>query len=85
MVLLVDAPVGRGGALLLEFLAHRAVELFLKDGLDLDGLKLGLEVVHVVGGRVAAATSIGHVRPDVFELFARCALHAVSMLFTCSN
>jgi hypothetical protein len=85
MILLVDAPVGRGGALLLELFAHGAVELFLKDRLDLDSLELGLEVIHVVGGRVAATASIGHVGPDVFELFAGCALYRISISFTCSN
>jgi hypothetical protein len=82
MVLLVGAPVGRGSALLLELLAHGAVEFFLKDGFNLDGLELGLEVLHVVGGRVAAAASIGHVGSDVFKLFARCTLHTFSRSFT---
>jgi hypothetical protein len=75
MFLLVDALVGGGGALLLELLAHGAVELLFEDGFDLDSLELGLEVLHDVGGRVGTTTGVGHVGPNVFELFARRALH----------
>lgn len=72
MFLLVDTLVGGGGALLLELFAHGAMKLFFKDGLGLNGLELGLEVLHVVGGRVASTSGVGHVWPDIFELIARC-------------
>jgi hypothetical protein len=44
------------------------VNFFFKDGLGFNCLELGLEVLHVVGGRVASTTGIGHVRPDIFDL-----------------
>lgn len=72
MILLVDALLSGGGALLLEVLAHGTVEFFFKDGLSLNGFELGLEVFHVMGRRVAATTSIRHVGSNVFEFFARC-------------
>jgi len=68
MVLLSDAVLSRCGALLLKLLAHGAVDLFFKDGIRLDRLELGLEVLHVVRRRVASAAGIGHVGPNVFNL-----------------
>jgi hypothetical protein len=73
VLLLVDALVGGGGALLLELLAHGAMDLFFEDGLGLDRLELGLEVLHDEGGRVAATAGVRHVRVDVFDLVAGCA------------
>lgn len=46
------------------------MNLLFKDGLGLNGLELGFEVLHVVGGRVASTTGVGHVGPDVFDLIA---------------
>ena len=66
--LLSDTVLRRGGALFLEFFAKRAVNLFFEDGLGLDGLELGLEVLHVVRGRIASTAGVGHIRPDVFDL-----------------
>jgi hypothetical protein len=70
VVLLVDAPVGGGGALLLKLLALGTMDFLLEDWLDLDGLKLGLEVLHVVGRRVTAAAGVRHVWLDVHEFVA---------------
>jgi hypothetical protein len=70
MFLFVDAPVRRGGALLLKLLAHGAVELLFEDGLGIDDLELGLEVVQVVGRGVAATAGVGHVWSDVFDFVA---------------
>lgn len=47
-ILLFDALIGGGGALLLELVANGAMKLFFEDGLGLDGFELGLEVLHVV-------------------------------------
>ena len=68
MFLLSDAVLRRSGALLLQFFAERAVNSFFEDGLGFNCLELGLEVLHVVGGRVASTTGIGHVWPDIFDL-----------------
>jgi hypothetical protein len=73
VLLFVDALVGGRGALLLELLAHGSVDLFLEDGFGLNGLKLGLEVLHIEGGRVAATAGIRHVWVDVFDFIAGCA------------
>jgi hypothetical protein len=73
VLLLVDALVGRGGALFLELLAHGAVDLFLEDGLRLNRLELGLQVLHIESGRVAATAGIRHVWVDVFDFVAGCA------------
>jgi hypothetical protein len=71
MVLLVDALVGAGGgALLLELLANGAVQLLFEDGLGLDGLELGLEVLELVGRGVAAAAGVVHVVGHVFDFVA---------------
>ena len=71
MVLLVDALVGAGGgALLLELLANGAVELLFEDGLGLDGLELGLEVLELVGGGVAATARVVHIVWRVFDFIA---------------
>jgi hypothetical protein len=70
MLLLVDALVGRCGALFLKLLAHGAVELLFEDGLRLDGLEFGLEVLHVVCRRVAATAGVCHVWFDVFDFVA---------------
>jgi hypothetical protein len=57
--------------LLLELLADGlAVELLFEDGLWVDGFELCLEVLHVVGGGVAATAGVGHVGLDVLELVA---------------
>jgi hypothetical protein len=71
MFLFVDALVGRSGALLLKLLTHRAVELLFEDRLGIDGLELGLEVLHVVCRRVAATAGVGHVWSDVFDFVSR--------------
>jgi len=78
MVFLVSAPIGRGGALLLKLLTHGAMELFLEDGLDFDGLKLCLEVLQIVGRRVAAAAGVGHVWLDVHKFVTGSAPIALS-------
>lgn len=71
VVLLIDALVGAGGgALLLELLANGAVELLFEDGLGLNGLKLGLEVLELVGGGVAATAGVVHVVGHVFDFIA---------------
>jgi hypothetical protein len=71
VVLLVDALVGAGGgALLLEILANGAVELFFEDRLGLDGLKLGLEVLKLVGRGVAAAAGVVQGVWHVFNFVA---------------
>jgi hypothetical protein len=70
MFLFVDALVRRGGALLLKLLAHGAVQFFFEDGLGINNLKLGLEVVHIVGRGVAATAGVGHVWSDVFDFVA---------------
>jgi hypothetical protein len=49
VLLLIDALVRAGRTLLLELLAHGAMQLLLEDGLSLYGLELGLEVFHVEG------------------------------------
>lgn len=68
MILVVDALVrAGGGALLLEFFADGTVELFFEDGLSLDGLELGLEVLQLMGRRVTAAACIVHVVGHVFD------------------
>jgi hypothetical protein len=66
--LLSNAVLRRGSALLLELFAQRAVNLLFKDGLGLNCLELGLEVLHVVGRRVASTAGVGHVGPDIFDL-----------------
>ena len=66
--LLSDAVLRRSGALLLELFTKRAVNLFFEDGFGLDSLELGLEVLHVVGGRVASTAGVSHIRPDIFDL-----------------
>ena len=69
-LLLVDALVRAGRALLLELLTHGAVQLLLEDGLGLDGLELGLEVLHVESRRIASAASIVEVVAHILELIA---------------
>lgn len=68
VLLFFDALVGGGGALLLELLSQGAMKFLLEDRIGLDGLELGLEVLHVVSGRVASTAGIGHVGPNVFKL-----------------
>jgi len=81
--LLSDAVLRRSGALLLELFTKRAVNLFFEDGLGLDGLELGLEVLHVVGGRIASTAGVGHIGSDIFDLVtsgAPIALAAATLL-----
>lgn len=71
VVLLIDTLVGAGGgALLLELFANGAMELLFEDGLGLDGLKLGLEVLELVGRRVAATACVVHIAGHVFDFVA---------------
>jgi hypothetical protein len=71
VVFLIDALVGAGGgALLLEILANGAVELFFEDRLGLDGLKLGLEVLKLVGRGVTAATGVVQGVWHIFNFIA---------------
>jgi hypothetical protein len=67
VLLLINALVRAGRALLLELLAHGAMQLLLEDGLGLDGLELGLEVFHVEGRRIASAAGIVEVVAHVLE------------------
>ena len=66
-VLLLDAALGVAAVTcrhLLEvgvILGTRAVEFLLEDGLSIDRLELGLEVLHVVGSHaVGTATRVRH-------------------------
>lgn len=83
LLVLVDAMNGviaASGALVLErvdlsifVLWERAMEMFLKDWLHLDLLKLGFEVFGNFGlrGRIGATTRIGHVDvTDVIDLIS---------------
>lgn len=71
VIFLINALVGAGGgALLLELLADGAMKLFLEDGLGLDGLEFGLEVLKLVGRRVAATACIVEVVGHVFDFIA---------------
>ncbi len=56
--------------MLLELLADSAVELLFEHRLGLDGLELGLEVLELVGGGVAAATCVVHVVRHVLDFVA---------------
>lgn len=70
-ILLLDAGgTVRAGhsVLLLELGSHGAMELLLKDGVCLDSLELGLEVLSNVGTRVAVAAWIRHVEGRVVDL-----------------
>lgn len=68
LVLPIDALVGAGGgALLLELFANGAVELLFEDRLGLDCLELGLEVLQLVGRRVAATAGVIDVVGHVFD------------------
>ncbi len=69
MILLVDALVGAGGgALLLEFLANGAVNLFFEDWLGLDGLKLRLEVFELPEMLVMVFTTLSTRSPPLRAL-----------------
>ena len=68
VLLLSDAVLRRSGALLFEFFTDRAMKLLFEDRLGLNGLELGLEVIHVMGGGIASTAGVGHVGPDIFDL-----------------
>jgi hypothetical protein len=69
-ILLLDALGARGRALLIEVSAHGAMEFLFKDGLRLNRLELGLEVLSDMSARVATATWIRHAEGRVVEFIA---------------
>jgi hypothetical protein len=69
-ILFLDALGARGRALLIEVSAHRPMEFLFKDGLRLNRLELGLEVLGDVSARVATATWIRHAEGRVVDFVA---------------
>jgi hypothetical protein len=72
-ILLFDAlgaVRARCGALLVEISTHRAMQLLFEDGLCLNSLELGLEVLANVDAGVAAATWVGHAEGRVVDFVA---------------
>lgn len=79
-LLLIHALViARRGTLLLELLTHGTVDFLFEDGLRLQRLELGLEVLELRGGGVAAAAGVVQVVGRVLEFVAVSAPGAVSM------
>lgn len=64
--------VSRVGGRLGLFLSEGTVDGFFENGLGLDVLELGLEVLQAsgVGGAVRATTSVGEVEVGVLDLLA---------------
>lgn len=67
-VLLLDALVARGGALLVKLRAQGTMKLLFEDRLWLNRLELSLEVLGSVGAGVGSTAWVIHVRGEVFEL-----------------
>jgi hypothetical protein len=71
LVLLINTLIrARRSTLLLQLLTNRSMKFFFKDRLRLDGLELGLEVLELRGGGVAAAAGVVHVVGHVFDFVA---------------
>lgn len=70
-LLLIHALIiARRGTLLLELLTHGTVDFLFEDGLRLQRLELGLEVLELRRGRVAAAARVVQGVGGVLELVA---------------
>jgi len=72
------AVVGGRSTLFVELCTHSTVELLFENRLRLDRLELGLEVLHLVGARIASAAGVVHAVWGVLYLIAITAPIALS-------
>ncbi len=70
--------LGEGGGLL-HVIIGWAMDLFLEDGVGVDGFEFGLEITESLGAGVGPTTTVGEVVPVVLSFFALATPIPVSM------